>query len=64
MKRIKMMIRIAVLLMFVLACVVSASCSKSPLKGWKYQPYENRPPSWENDMGRPDRGAGGDDPWI
>jgi len=35
-----MIIRMAVLLLFVLACIVPVSCSKSPMKGWKYQPYE------------------------
>ena len=63
MKRIKMIIRIVVLLMFVLTCFATVSCSKSPVKGWKYKPYENRPPSWENDMGRPG-GYGGEDPWT
>ena len=52
----------AVLLMFMLACIFTVSCTKSPLKGWKYQPYENRPPSWENDMGRPDS-DGGEEPF-
>ena len=63
MKRIKMIIRIAVLLLFVLACFATASCSKSPMTGWKYKAYENRPPSWEHDFGRPDS-SGGDDPWT
>ncbi len=62
MKRIKMIIRIAVLLMFMLTCIFTVSCTKSPVKGWKYEPYENRPPSWEHDMGRPDS-DGGRDPW-
>jgi carbonic anhydrase len=63
MKRIKMIIRRTVLLLCVLACIVTASCSKSPLTGWKYKSYEGCPPSWENDFGRPDS-YGGEDPWT
>ena len=62
MKRIKMIIRLTVLLLFVLGCFVTASCSKSPLSGWKHKSYEGGPPSWENDFGRPDS-SGGESPW-
>lgn len=27
---------------------------------WRYAPYDTNPPSWENDMGRPGPGFGGD----
>jgi len=29
---------------------------------WRYQPVPNLPPSWENDMGRPDM-SGGETPF-
>jgi hypothetical protein len=42
-----------------------ASCSElhsefDPHK-WRYQPYRNMPPSWENDMGRPGPEYSGED---
>ena len=63
MKRIEIIIRITVLLLFVLACFVTASCSTSESSKWRYKSYEGGPPSWENDFGRPG-GYGGDDPWT
>jgi hypothetical protein len=44
-------------LLLLLATIFISSCSElrsefDPHK-WRYQPYRNMPPSWENDMGRP-----------
>ena len=59
------------MLLLLAATMGSASCSEmrsefDPHK-WRYQPYPNMPPSWENDMGRPGPEYGGadmfDDTW-
>ncbi|MBW1732919.1 MAG: hypothetical protein JRJ09_03835 [Deltaproteobacteria bacterium] len=52
-----------VMLIFLSVCFLLPSCTKSPLTGWQYRPYEGGPPSWENDFGRPDGNIGGEDPW-
>jgi len=54
---------LAVILLLITAVVIT-SCSElrsefDPHK-WRYQPFRDMPPSWENDMGRPGPGYGGD----
>lgn len=60
----KIMTILAVILL-VIAAVAITSCSElrsefDPHK-WRYQPYRDMPPSWENDFGRPGPEYGGED---
>lgn len=60
----KLKIILTVLLLF-LTTVCTTSCSElrsefDPHK-WRYQPYRDMPPSWENDMGRPGPEYSGED---
>ena len=54
---------LAVILLLITAVAIT-SCSElrsefDPHK-WRYQPFRDMPPSWENDMGRPDPEYGGE----
>ena len=56
---------ILMVLLLLLTTVCMTSCSElrsefDPHK-WRYQPYRNMPPSWENDMGRPSPEYSGED---
>ncbi len=56
---------ILMMLLLLTATFGNASCSEmrsefEPHK-WRYQPYSDMPPSWENDMGRPGPEYGGED---
>ena len=62
MKRIKTILAV---ILFLIAVVAVTSCSDlrsefDPHK-WRYQPYRDMPPSWENDFGRPGPEYGGED---
>lgn len=59
----KLLKRVVLPAVFSIAILLPA-CSKSPLTGWEYRPYEGGPPSWENDYGRPIDDYGGEDPWT
>ena len=48
----------AVLICLVLVSMAAVACDKSK---WRAKEFGG-PPSWENDIGRPD-GYGGEDPW-
>ncbi len=39
--------------------------SESNPDGWRYAPFDDTPPSWENDIGRPpdDQGYYGEESW-
>ena len=61
MKRIKIILTVLLLL---ITAVTLTSCSElrsefDPHK-WRYQPFIDSPPSWENDVGRPDPEYGGE----
>jgi len=66
-KKIKMILMV---LFVILTGMGMISCSDlrsefNP-RQWRYQPFRDMPPSWENDMGRPGPEYGGDmwgDPW-
>jgi hypothetical protein len=58
MKMMKIMLKRTVLICLVLVSIGAAACDKSK---WRAKEYGG-PPSWENDIGRPD-GYGGEDPW-
>ncbi|MBC8419401.1 MAG: hypothetical protein H8E10_12470 [Desulfobacterales bacterium] len=62
MNSIKMIFRKPALILLLLTTVGMASCSTSESSKWRVKNYDNRPPSWENDIGRPG-GYGGEDPW-
>jgi len=58
MKEMKNILKKAVLICLVLVSIGAAACDKSK---WRAKEYGG-PPSWENDIGRPD-GYGGENPW-
>jgi hypothetical protein len=58
MKTLKIVLKRGLLICLVVASMAAAACDKSK---WRAKEYGG-PPSWENDIGRPD-GYGGEDPW-
>ncbi len=62
MKRTKTIL--AVMLLLIVAVAIT-SCSELHSEfdphQWRYQPFTDRPPSWENDFGRPGPEYGGED---
>jgi hypothetical protein len=58
MNEMKHILKKTVLICLVLVSIVVAACDKSK---WRAKEYSG-PPSWENDLGRPD-GYGGENPW-
>ena len=55
---------ILVVILILITAVATISCSElrsefNPHK-WRYQPFVDRPPSWESDFGRPGPEYGGD----
>ena len=54
---------ILTLLMLSTICTTSCSEMRSEFDSqqWRYQPYPDMPPSWENDIGRPGPEYSGDD---
>jgi len=58
MKKMKIILKRAVFVSLVLVSFSVMACDKSK---WRAKEYGG-PPSWENDIGRPD-GYGGESPW-
>ena len=62
MKKTKTILTVILLL---LTTIAITSCSELHSEfdphQWRYQPFRDMPPSWENDMGRPGPGYGGED---
>jgi len=62
MKKIKTALTV---LLVLLATIIMTACaelhSEFDPHQWRYQPYRDTPPSWENDIGRPGPEYGGED---
>ena len=60
----KTKIFLSVMLLLIVAVAITA-CSELHSEfdphQWRYQPFTDRPPSWENDLGRPGPEYGGED---
>ncbi len=66
MKKIKMgVVGFLVLLTGLTLLSCAGLYSESNPNGWRYAPFDNKPPSWENDIGRPpdDQGYYGGESW-
>lgn len=50
----KKLIRKAILPLLMIACLFMASCETFKSSSWQAKDFD-RPPSWEEDIGRPDR---------
>jgi len=60
-KKLKMILSVILVLLTMWITSCSELRSEFDPHTWRYQPYRDMPPSWENDMGRPGPEYGGED---